>query len=196
MNFRAAAMVLGGAMALFALAAENDVALGDVKIDARGRSISFPAQVNQRTGAVEYLLVHETGKVHESIFKTAVSAKEIHAAALLFSTTNKPPLKVKSMDVSWQADGKEKRLGVADLILDKKKKGPLRETKWAYRGSRVVNGVFLAERDGSLIAIMADRDALVEQDTPDAADDQNWEPVTDRLPPLGTKVTVGIVFAE
>jgi hypothetical protein len=196
MNFRVAGTIAAGVMALFAFAAEKEAALGDVRIDARGRTISFPAQVNQRTGAVEYLLVHETGKVHESIFKTSVSAKEIHAAALLFSTTNKPPLKLKEMNVSWQADGNEKRFAVEDLILDKKKKRPLHETKWAYRGSRLVNGIFLAERDGSMIAIMSDRDALVEQDTPDAADDENWEPVTDRLPPLGTKVTIGIRFAE
>ena len=68
-------------------AADNPppLALGSVSVNARARMISFPAVLNMRKGAIEYLAVHETGKVHESIFKTSVSAKEIHAAALLFA---------------------------------------------------------------------------------------------------------------
>ena len=82
------------------------------------------------------------------------------------------------------------------MILDKAKKRPLRETKWAYRGSRLVEGVFLAEREGSIVAVREDRDALIDQDTPDAADDENWEPVKEVVPDIGTAVTISIRFAE
>jgi hypothetical protein len=166
-------------------------------VDAAARTISFPAQVNQRAGAIEYLLVHETGKVHESIFKTAIAAQEIHAAALLFSskgTNATPKLKVARIEVSWMDGEKEKRVNAAELIFDKKNRRPLGNTKWAYRGSRLIDGVFLAQRDGSIIAIMEDRDALIDQNTPDAVDDENWEPVTERTPPLGTPVRIWIVF--
>jgi hypothetical protein len=175
-----------------AAAATNELKLGEVRVDAPGRAISFPAQVNQRVGQVEYLLVHETGKVHESIFRTSVGAQEIHTAALLFSTAEK--LKVKVIEISWIEDGKEKNFNAAELILDKKRKRALKETKWAYRGSRLVDGVFLAQRDGSLIAIMEDRDALIDQDTPDAADDENWEAIAEKLPALGTAVRIEIKF--
>lgn len=181
--------------------ATNELKLGEVRVDAAARAISFPAAVNQRLGAVEYWLVHETGKVHESIFRTSVGAKEIHAAALLFSETgtntgSAGKLKVKTIEVSWMEDGKEVRFNAAELILDLKKKRAVRETKWAYRGSRLVDGVFLAERDGSLIAIMEDRDALINQDTPDASDDKNWEPIAEKLPGIGTAVTVKMSFEK
>jgi hypothetical protein len=172
------------------------LALGDVKVDSKARAISFPAQVNQRAGAIEYFLVHESGKVHESIFKTSVAPRDIHAAALLFSSTNKPPLKVSAIEASWPPDASAKKFQAAELIFNKAKKRAQRETKWAYRGSRLVNGIFLAQRDGSIISIQEDRDALIDQDTPEASDDENWEPLTDLLPPLGAPVTITIRFGE
>lgn len=181
-------------------AATNDLKLGEVQINPSELAISFPVQVNQRTGLVEYLVVHETGKVHESIFKTKVGGQQIHAAALLFAekadgATNAQP-KLKNIRVGWTQDGAGKRFNAAELILDKKKKHALSETKWAYRGSRLIDGVFLAERDGSLIAIMEDRDALVDQATPDASDDENWEPLTEKLPAVGTQVMVTLIFEK
>lgn len=177
----------------------NEFALGTVRVSASARAVSFPAQVNQRAGQVEYFVVHETGKVHESIFKTTVGAQEVHAAALLFSeksTNAATRLKVRRIEASWRDGEKEKRFNAAELILDKKAKRALGETKWAYRGSRVVDGIFLAQRDGSMIAIMEDRDALIDQNTPDASDDENWEPIGDKLPPIGTAVTVTILFEK
>ena len=46
------------------------------------------------------------------------------------------------------------------------------------------------------LAMAIDRDALIDQDTPDAADDENWEPVSDRVPPLGAPVTVRFIFSK
>jgi hypothetical protein len=193
MKFRKGLIWSLGVMAALSVGAAPSppVSIGDVKVDPRARTISFPANVNMRAGQVEYLVVHETGKVHESIFKTAVSPKQIHAAALLFSGTNNASLKIENIEVAWQ----EKKLRAAELILDKAKKRPLRETKWAYRGSRLVEGVFLAEREGSIVAVREDRDALIDQDTPDAADDENWEPVKEIVPEVGTAVTLTIQFA-
>lgn len=179
-------------------AAPNDFNLGDVRVSPSGLAISFPAQINQRTGLVEYLVVHETGKVHESIFKTKVGGQQIQAAALLFAdkdskATNAQP-KLKNIEVRWIENGAEKKFAAAELILDKKKKRALGETRWAYRGSRLIDGVFLAQRDGSLIAIMEDRDALVDQATPDASDDENWEPLTDKIPAVATPVMITLLF--
>lgn len=180
--------------------ATNDFNLGEVRVSPSAMAISFPAQVNQRTGLVEYLVVHETGKVHESIFKTKVGGQQIHAGALLFSdkppaSTNAQP-RIKNIEILWNENGAEKKFAAAELILDKKKKRALGQTKWAYRGSRLIDGVFLAQRDGSLIAIMEDRDALVDQATPEASDDENWEPLTDKLPDVQTPVTITLIFEK
>jgi hypothetical protein len=188
-----------GVMALFLMAtadAAPSLELGNVKVEAAARTLSLPAKVNMRSGAIEYLVVHESGKIHESIFKTAVSPRELHAAALLFSGagTNRPALKLKGIEVRWTERGESKRSSAAALIFDKAKKRPLKETKWAYRGSRLVDRVFLAEREGSIVAVREDRDALIDQDTPDAADDENWEPVTEALPALESAVTIVFQF--
>jgi len=186
-----------------AAAATNDLlSIGEVTIDPRARTLTFPAHVNLRSGAIEYLLVHETGKVHESLFKTHVAPQQIHLAALLLSekNTNTPPAKPRlpppAITITWKdpATGREKSAPAPQLILDKKNRRPLGQTKWAYRGSRLIDGVFLAQRDGSIIAVMEDRDALIDQDTPDASDDENWEPVTDSMPPLATPVHIQIRF--
>lgn len=177
-------------------AATNNLELAAVTIDAAARSISFAAEVNMRTGLVEYLLVHETGKAHESIFKTAITADKIHVAALLFSDPESKRLRVTAIEVLWKDGGKARSAGAAELIFDKARKRPLRETRWAYRGSRVVDKVFLAQRDGSIIAIMEDRDALIDQETPDAASDENWEPIRERIPALGTPVELKITFGK
>jgi hypothetical protein len=198
MNFRALAVVGMAIVSIFA-ADSKEPALGKVTVDAKGRAISFPARVNMREGQVEYLLVHDSGKVHESIFRTDVMAAEIHAAALLFSegaTNSAPKLKVEGIDVSWRTGDGKKKFTAAELILDREKKRALRETKWAYRGSRLIDGVFLAQRDGQLIGIMQDRDALVDQDTPEAVNDENWEPMKDLLPAVGAEVTIAIRFAK
>lgn len=201
MNLRVLGVALSGALLLVSQAsgATNDVKLGTVRIDAAQRAISFPAEVNQRVGLVEYLLVHESGKVHESILRTKVGAQDFHAAALLFSeaSTNKAPkLTVKDIEISWAEGEKKKIWSAAELILDKDHRRALGKTKWTYRGSRLVDGVFLAQRDGSLIAIMEDQDAVIDQGTPEAANDENWEPMTDRLPAIGTAVEVRIFFSR
>lgn len=174
--------------------ATNDLNLGDVRVNPSALSISFPAEVNQRTGLVEYLVVHETGKVHESIFKTKVGGQQIHAAALLFATATNAQPKLKNIQVTWTETGAERKFAAAELILDKKKKRALGETKWAYRGSRLIDGVFLAQRDGSLIGIIEDRDALVDQATPEASDDENWEPLTEEIPAISTAVMITLFF--
>jgi hypothetical protein len=193
MNFIAPTwMVCVAIVRLSCMGATNDLALGEVRVNPSALAISFPAELNQRTGLVEYLVVHESGKVHESIFKTKIGAQQIHTAALLFAdknSTNALP-KIKTIQVAWN----EKKFDAAELILDKKKNRALRETKWGYRGSRLVEGIFLAQRDGSIIAIMEDRDALVDQATPDASDDENWQPLTENLPAVGTPVTITVNF--
>lgn len=187
------------AFAVFAamsLAAADETNFGEGRLNAKDRTVSFPAKVKMREGQVEYLVVHETGKIHESILSTTASAKDIHVAALLLAeNANDPKLKLESICVSWIADGKTNRANVGEWIIDKRKSRPREEIQWTYRGSRVVNGVFLAERDGSIIAIMEDRDALIDQAAPDASDDENWEPNAKALPPLGAPVTVELKFA-
>ena len=57
--------------------------IGDVTFDKKTREIRFPALVNMREGFLEFLVVHEHGAVHESLFRTHVSPTHINLALTL-----------------------------------------------------------------------------------------------------------------
>src|SRR5205085_2399164 len=56
---------------------------GDIKINKRERTVSFPVVVNLRQGQMEYFLVNSWGKLHESIFQTETEPYRIHVSMLL-----------------------------------------------------------------------------------------------------------------
>ena len=80
---------------------ENLYRIGAVTVDAKLRAVAFPAKVNQLVGLIEYAIVTETGKVHESFLSTKVKPSDIHAGVLLLGV--KMPAKVY-VEVSWQVD--------------------------------------------------------------------------------------------
>ena len=56
---------------------------GGIILDQQSRSLEFNATSNQRNGLIEYALVHESGKTHESLFRTKVRPQILHACFLL-----------------------------------------------------------------------------------------------------------------
>ena len=56
---------------------------GGVLIDQKLKRLSFDAVCNQTSGLVEYALVHQSGKLHESLFSTKIPPRWIHACLLL-----------------------------------------------------------------------------------------------------------------
>ena len=56
---------------------------GGITIDQKKRMLEFNATCNQRNGLIEYALVHESGKTHESPFRTKVRPQVLHACFLL-----------------------------------------------------------------------------------------------------------------
>ena len=59
--------------------------LGLMEFDKASRIITLPATVNMTKGLLEYVLVHESGKVHESLFSTKVKPAEFNVALLLLN---------------------------------------------------------------------------------------------------------------
>ena len=54
-----------------------------VTIDRINSKIEFKMISNQNNGLIEYAIVHENGKVHESLFRTATRPQILHASLLL-----------------------------------------------------------------------------------------------------------------
>jgi hypothetical protein len=176
--------------------------LGKVRLDKRQRTVSFPAVVNLTEGIIEYLLVTEAGKTHESLLRTDVAPYQIHVAMLLLDargagTNDFPEESAKplpgdkvTVEVSWSAGGRDKRRRAEEFILDRSRKSAMTKGAWVYTGSRLVEGAFAAQLDGSLISLITDASALVNNPRPRRDDDENWLARPGILPPLETPVQV------
>ena len=174
---------------------------GNVRFDKNARTISFPAKVNMREDAIEYVLVHSSGKVHESVLATETEPYQIHIAAALLGwmiqSTNAASTNPASrsgqpirISVTWTNTGEAQTTPIEDLILNTSTKAALSRGPWVYNGSRISDGVFVAQRDGSITAIIDDVDAMINNPRPQNENDDIWRPITEKIPPKGTQVQV------
>lgn len=188
--------------------------IGEVIFDQKSREIRFPTKVNMTEGLLEYLIVHQNGKVHESLLSTEVSPTHLNLAFTLLrytpskelyplpnetggTSSNYPdvPADVKaaarvSVEVEWTEDGKTRRIPVNEWIQHAVKLTSMPAGPWVYGGSAFNGGIFAAESSGDIAAIFLSMEALVNYPGDDNNDDMVWTPFPKRVPPEGTNVTV------
>lgn len=186
---------------------EHRYRLGEIEFDAKTREIRLPATVNMREGGpVEYLLVHEKGKVHESILTTAVPPLHLQIAMKLLryragygDVFNRflPPEALEkeggkeadrgeTVSFTFQAEGRAEQ-PVYELVMDGESAEAMTPGGWIYTGSTVEDGRFMAEAEGSIVAIYLDSLALFNM-TRDGADiDERWGARHNAIPEIGTK---------
>ena len=176
--------------------------IGLVRLDSRHRTATFPATVNLREETVEYAVVHKTGKTHESVFRTDARPLDIQVALLLlglkarmtnaFGADGKGPAVGEKVwvEVTWTNQGARVFCPIEDVILDRAREAPLRRGEWIYHGSNFSEGAFTAQRDGSIISIHIDPDALISNPRPGRENDDLHRPHAAKLPPIGTPVEI------
>lgn len=189
--------------------------LGKIEFDSRSRELRLPVMVNQcEGGPMEYLLVHEQGKVHESILTTSASPLHLQIALKLlhyreesgdlFARIGLPrltrPLRggetSSSLDALgdaiaffFQPDGGIE-IPACELVLDQETGHAMTPDCWIYTGSAVFDGQFLAENTGSMIAIYLDPAAQFNMTRSGAEIDERWNANRDAIPAVGTKGTL------
>ncbi len=178
--------------------------VGLVRLDNNSRTVSFPATVNLRDETVEYAVVHKFGKTHESIFRTEALPQDIHVSMVLLGAKpimtnsfgvdgNAPPRGDRVfVQVSWTNKGVRVECALEDLVLNRETKKTLGRGEWIYNGSNFSEGAFTAQRDGSIISIHIDPDALINNPRPGRENDDLHVPNASKLPPLGSRVEVSI----
>ena len=187
--------------------------IGDVRLDGKKRSITFPASVNMTNGVIEYLLVSSHGKLHESLLKTDVEPTQLHTAKLLLDPKTRAPQPLVApanasntsseitgdaikISLNWRVGDKEKNCPAEDLIFNTRTESPMNRGDWIYTGSRFIEGTFMAQRERSLISTIADLDALIENPRPGRESDDIWQVNATNTPPLNTPVQVTIEFKK
>jgi hypothetical protein len=189
-------------------ALESLPALG---IDPARRACTLRARVGMHEGIVEYALVGEAGKAHESIFVTDLPPREIHAACLMLGAPPAPlpdpetgavpgrPATPVEVLVRWREGASWRETPLADLF--RRRDGgplapdlPLPPGGWVYTASVQGDGFFLGDREGSIISVIDDYAAIINHAATGAEDDDRHIPNAAALPPLGTPVLIEIRF--
>jgi hypothetical protein len=178
--------------------------IGEIRINKEKKEISFPVVVNMDTDShiLEYLLVENSGKLHESLLRTDVSPYALQVSLLLLGLEGslnpfaeqgdprKPEGDRVSIHVTWQAGSQTKTAMVEEwLALGKKK---VKDVPWVFTGSVISNGMFLAQMEKSIIALYHDPIAILDHQLEEGASDEVWFVNVDNIPPAGTKVSLVI----
>lgn len=195
---------------------ETRFRVGEITFDQKSREIRFPCKVNMTEGLLEYLVVHQNGKVHESLFITEISPTHLNLALTLlrykpsrelYALPNGTgglsgdfpvvPEDIKAaarirIDVEWTQDGQIKRLPVNDWIQHAVKTTAMPQGPWVYGGSEFYDGQFVPETSGDIAAIFVAQSSLINYPGEDNRDDTMWLCFTKRIPPEGTNVTLVI----
>jgi hypothetical protein len=178
--------------------------LGQVRLDKDKRTVIFPASVNQREGNIEYVVVTASGKTHESLLRTTIEPYHLQVALLLLGAkgakTNALPEDPAQplpgdrveIELSWNVGGRVQRFRAEDFVHDRKAGRAASRGEWIYTGSRIREDGFAAQRDGSIVSLITDADALINNPRPGREDDDNWLVRTNGLPPLQTPLEVTI----
>ena len=184
--------------------------LGEIQINRNTRTILFPAKVNMDKGLLEYVLVKSTGKTHESLLRTSVEPYYLNIAFLLlgFEPSDRPiaeqgaaerpqgaPVKVVLL---VKKEGKTVSVVPDQWIVKKGSRGEDTSPRleWVYTGSMVMQGKFLAQTSGSLVALYHDPAALMDNTDPDGDNDEIWYVNEKTVPPAGTDIIIKISSAE
>lgn len=164
--------------------------------------MSFPASINQRTGIVEYAVVTTAGKTHESIFRTEAQPAHIHIAMLLLgvkpASTNSfstdlsvpPPGEAVTLEVSWPAGNREARHALEEFLVTGNNHRALTAGSWNYNGSYLARRNFVAQRDGSIVSVHIDPDALVNNPRSGRENDDLHQVNPQAMPPDGVPLEI------
>jgi hypothetical protein len=193
--------------------------LGTIQIDAAKREIRFPCTLLHQQIPIEYILVHETGKDHETILTTAVTPIDLQVALLLANYTpgstglfaklpKDEPLPFKEqapktpgahralITAEWEIDGKKHSSPLSQWIQNSDLRVPPPDLDtWIFNGSKIDNRGFVAESEGSFIAVYADHNALFNSPAAGNHRDDIWISLPKNIPPEGTAVTLVITPA-
>tara|TARA_B100001093_G_scaffold214115_1_gene205373 strand:+ start:498 stop:1235 length:738 start_codon:yes stop_codon:yes gene_type:complete len=177
-----------------------------VTINQKLREIEFVAVSNQNYGLIEYGIVHETGKIHESLFRTEIRPQIIHASMLLLKhephqaffedlqegqfNENRYLLNAVEVFISWENNGTRIEKNLREFYFNQQRESIAEKSGvFLFTGSRMIEKTFMAEHTGSILAVYLDQDALYNSTEYDSNNDDVWVAKKPVMPPLEKVVT-------
>jgi len=155
--------------------ADGSLKVGDIVVRREQRELAFPARFILQAGALEAIIVHPHGRLHEALLCTDVKALQVQAMLYLLGAENGPRQDgltgkrgdLVDIDIEWtDAAGKTRRDPVEAWIIDNRTEKPMARIGWVFVGSRVKDGNFLADGEGNIAINYAIGESVLS--TPDA----------------------------
>ena len=101
-----------------------------------------------------------------------------------------------TIEIVWKRGTKERRVCAESLVLYRNRKATMTKGDWTYTGSRMREDGFAAQADGSIISLITDVDALVNNPRPGREDDDRWLSKAKSLPEFNEPVQVVITLND
>lgn len=177
------------------------------------RRVLIPAQVVFREGLLELFMCRKFTKEHESIVAAEVDARDMHKALLAAGARAGHPVKFEpayvpvdgstvKVSIRYVKDGKEITIKAQEWVRDIKTKKDMTHD-WVFGGSFFYpdpdddakapkKPKLYAANSGDVICLSNFSTAMLDLPikSSDANADLQFEANTEKIPPLGTKVTV------
>jgi hypothetical protein len=190
--------------------------IGQLRLDQKARTVTFPGILNMNEGNLEYLLVTNLGSTHESLLESDVPPQDLHFAMLLLGAKGSgdqtgevppgqidrnylkaaPPLKGDKINITvrWKDGNVERSTPVEDWIINTDAKKVMERGPWVYNGSMFNGGHFLAQLEGAHAALVTYPAALINNPRKGNDDDQIWIVNKKAVPAVNTPVEIVITL--
>ncbi|WP_319574340.1 YdjY domain-containing protein [uncultured Desulfobacter sp.] len=180
---------------------KDTLQIGSVLLDKKERFIKLSGKINMRDGAVEYIACTPYGKLHESVLSIDADPYHIQIALLLLrAVPGNRPIEFQgaeqtpcgdpvALTVSWQNMGKDRvNYPIEKLLLNINSNETMEKADWVFVGSQMIDGQFMAQQEGSIIASFHDPFALIDHRSISGSDDTFFHANKRILPPVGMPV--------
>lgn len=184
---------------------KNLFQVGAVLLDRNKGLIKIPGKINMSYGLVEYIACTSYGKLHESVLSLDASPYHIQIALLLLGAnpgsrpiefqgaTQQPCGSPVMISISWKSENRTRVVYPPEtLLVNINSKQTMTKADWVFTGSQIINGQYMAEQEGSIIASFHDPIALIDHRSITGADDTLYHANKKVLPAVGTPVEVTI----
>ena len=98
------------------------------------------------------------------------------------------------MDYFATQGGKPQQRRLEELVFNKRAKEPMTKGEFTFTGSRLWQGKFIAQTEGSIIALVTDPDAVFNNPRPNRDAEDTWLVREAEVPPQDTVVEVSVTL--
>jgi hypothetical protein len=175
--------------------------LGNLLIDNDLKEITIPGKVNMQKGLIEVFAASPGGKLHETIIVLDIIPYHLQVALLLLGLTPVDPNLFATEDdlgkhgqlkilVKCKVGEVEQLYRAEELVWDLTNNQVMQQTNWIFRGSKIIEGIFVADKIKSLITTYNDPTTIIDNPLVTGKNDEVYQVNSNIVPPKGSEVEV------